>query len=106
VKFFIFLIVIVFDPLAIALIIAFNGLVMKREEEKVPSMYEVYGEKPILASEKDAEVFFNEIENPTPPNEVLVEAVEQYEEKKKEIDSDSTNVEETTLIDELLKKKS
>jgi hypothetical protein len=51
-------------------------------------------------------VFFNEIENPTPPNEVLVEAVEQYEEKKKEIDSDSTNVEETTLIDELLKKKS
>jgi hypothetical protein len=79
---------------------------MKREEEKVPSMYEVYGEKPILASEKDAEVFFNEIENPTPPNEVLVEAVEQYEEKKKEIDSDSTNVEETTLIDELLKKKS
>ena len=106
VKFFIFLIVIVFDPLAIALIIAFNGLVMKREEEKVPSMYEVYGEKPILASEKDVEVFFNEIENPTPPNEALVEAVEQYEEKKKETDSDSTNVEEDTLIDELLKKKS
>ena len=105
VKFFIFLIVIVFDPLAIALIIAFNGLVMKREEEKVPSMYEVYGEKPILASEKDAEVFFNEIENPTPPSEVLVEAVEQYEEKKKETDSDSTNVEEVTLNDELLKKK-
>ena len=105
VKFFIFLIVIVFDPLAIALIIAFNGLVMKREEEKVPSMYEVYGEKPILASEKDAEVFFNEIENPTSPNEVLVEAVEQYEEKKKETDSDSTNVEEVTLNDELLKKK-
>ena len=69
-------------------------------------MYEVYGEKPILASEKDAEVFFNEIENPTPPNEVLVEAVEQYEEKKKETDSDSTNVEEVTLNDELLKKKS
>ena len=105
VKFFIFLIVIVFDPLAIALIIAFNGLVMKREEEKVPSMYEVYGEKPILASEKDADVFFNEIKNPTPPNEALVEAVEQYEEKKKETDSDSTNVEEATLIDELLKKK-
>jgi hypothetical protein len=85
VKFFIFLIVIVFDPLAIALIIAFNGLVMKREEEKVPSMYEVYGETPILASEKDAEVFFNEIENPTPPNEALLEAKENYDEllKKK-----------------------
>jgi hypothetical protein len=83
VKFFIFLIVMVFDPLAIALIIAFNGLVMKREEEKVPSMYEVYGETPILASDKDTEVFFNEIENPTPPNEALVEAKEEYDEELK-----------------------
>jgi hypothetical protein len=33
VKFFIFIIVIVFDPLAVALIIAFNGLIMKRKEE-------------------------------------------------------------------------
>jgi hypothetical protein len=110
VKFFIFLIVIVFDPLAIALIIAFNGLVMKREEEKVPSMYEVYGETPILKSEKDAEVFFNEIENPTPPNEQLVNAATQYNEetKKKEINSDTTNVEEdeVALTDEKLKKKS
>lgn len=64
VKFFILLIVIVFDPLAVALIIAFNGLVgigKKKEEEiieekpkkstffskfirKSPKMYEVYGE--------------------------------------------------------------
>jgi cell division protein FtsL len=83
VKFFIFLIVIVFDPLAIALIIAFNGLVMKREEEKIPSLYEVYGETPILASDKDADVFFNEIENPTPPNEALIEAKEKYDEDLK-----------------------
>jgi cell division protein FtsL len=110
VKFFIFLIVIVFDPLAIALIIAFNGLVMKREEEKVPSMYEVYGETPILKSEKDAEVFFNEIENPTEPNEQLVNAATQYNEdiKKNEINSTTTNVEkdEVILTDEELKKKS
>lgn len=33
VKFFIILIVIVFDPLAVALIIAFNGLLLKKEEE-------------------------------------------------------------------------
>jgi hypothetical protein len=33
VKFFIFLIVIVFDPLAIALIIAFNGLIAKKKEK-------------------------------------------------------------------------
>ena len=57
VKFFIFLIVIVFDPLAIALIIAFNGLISKKEEKK-PNFddlddlmeenyknYEVYGDK-------------------------------------------------------------
>jgi hypothetical protein len=35
VKFFIFLIVIVFDPLAVALIIAFNGLIGKKREEFV-----------------------------------------------------------------------
>jgi hypothetical protein len=83
VKFFIFLIVFVFDPLAIALIIAFNGLVMRREEVKEPKMYEVYGETPILASEKDAEVFFNEIENPTPPNDELIDAKNRYDEDLK-----------------------
>ena len=75
VKFFIFLIVIVFDPLAIALIIAFNGLIAKKEEKKqwngektleeldnylkntpkeqldadfdeINKMYEVYGDNP------------------------------------------------------------
>ena len=57
VKFFIFLIVLVFDPLAVALIIAFNGLItdkkrkqreaiiemMKGDEEL--GLYEVYGDK-------------------------------------------------------------
>lgn len=76
VKFFILLIVIVFDPLAVALIIAFNGLIERKKEEeegidviiddggisdiikpkkssffsrfikKSPKMYEVYGEEP------------------------------------------------------------
>lgn len=57
VKFFIFLIVIVFDPLAVALIIAFNGLISvkkKDREELIGEMiennqkmglYEVYGDK-------------------------------------------------------------
>jgi hypothetical protein len=130
VKFFIFLIVIVFDPLAIALIIAFNGLISKKKEKKydlsdlddlMEKNYQIYGdsgknsskesvfsdiveENPILASERDSEVFFNTIDNPPAPNQALVEAVEQYqakaEEKKKETDSDSTNVEEVTLTDE------
>ena len=132
VKFFIFIIVIVFDPLAVALIIAFNGLIMKRKEEDglVEKNYQIYGDdgknspnkeerydiltkmmendqelglydEPILKSEKDAEVFFNEIKNPSEPNEALIEAAQKYEtEKKKETDSDSTNVEEVTLTDE------
>jgi hypothetical protein len=124
VKFFIFIIVIVFDPLAVALIIAFNGLLMRRKEEDISNKeYEVYGDKekqkeaitemmrldeemglydePILQSEKDSEVFFKEIENPSEPNETLVEAAQTYEaEKKKETDSDSTNVEEASLTDE------
>jgi arsenate reductase-like glutaredoxin family protein len=145
VKFFILIIVLVFDPLAIALIIAFNGLIMKRKEDDDLSDwdatlgdgldelmdenykdYEVYGDKkrqrdllaemmkndqdlglydePITLSEKDAEVFFNEVENPSEPNETLVNAATQYNEdiKKNEIDSTTTNVEEdeVTLTDE------
>jgi cell division protein FtsB len=92
VKFFIFLIVIVFDPLAIALIIAFNGLIAKEKEiseepEELPlsetdknyKNYEVYGDKdvetPILVSERDAEVFSEAILNPPPVNEVLKQAI-------------------------------
>ncbi len=137
VKFFILIIVLVFDPLAVALIIAFNGLIMKRKEEdkseNIPNSnkeYEVYGDKekqkqalvdmmkndqemglydePITLSEKDAEVFFNEIENPSEPNEALIEAAQKYEtEKKNKIDSDTTNVEETevALTNELLNLK-
>jgi len=129
VKFFILIIVLVFDPLAVALIIAFNGLIMKRKEEddkseNIPNSnkeYTVYGDKekqkealvemmrgdeelglynePIPLSEKDAEVFFNEIENPSEPNETLVNAATQYNEdiKKNEIDSTTTNVEEDEI---------
>ena len=127
VKFFILIIVLVFDPLAVALIIAFNGLIMKRRKKEptynmgdlddlMEKNYQIYGdsgknsskesifgdiveENPILASEKDAEVFVDTINNPPAPNEALIEAVEQYEEKKKEINPDSTNVEEATLTD-------
>jgi hypothetical protein len=108
VKFFILIIVLVFDPLAVALIIAFNGLIMKRKKEEdksenIPNSnkeYEVYGDKekqkqalvemmkndqelglynePITLSEKDAEVFFNETENPSEPNQKLKDAAKRY----------------------------
>jgi len=136
VKFFIFLIVIVFDPLAIALIIAFNGLIGKKKEktydlddlmEENYKNYQIYGDNgknstkesifgdiveknPILASETDADVFSEAIENPPAPSEELIKAAEKYKEKllqtedikKKEIDSSTTNVEESevTLTDE------
>jgi len=61
-------------------------------------------ETPIILSENDKKTFFDNIENPPPPNEKLIEAATQYNEdiKKNEIDSNTTNVEEgeVTLTDE------
>jgi len=133
VKFFIFIIVIVFDPLAVALIIAFNGLIMKRKEEDevkhfpgpialgqqaeakdyeagmtedelkgIEKEYEVYGDK-----EKQREAIVEMMGNDEDlglydePTEALVETAQQYEaEKKNEIDSTPTIVEEDTIINE------
>jgi hypothetical protein len=97
VKFFILLIVIVFDPLAVALIIAFNGLIERKKEEeegidiiiddggisdelknekstffskfirKSPKMYEVYGEIP-----KEEEIIEEIIEIPASEIDVPV----------------------------------
>jgi hypothetical protein len=65
VKFFIFLIVIVFDPLAVALIIAFNGLILQKkksreeiigemvENNQKMGLYEVYGDDIINENEKN-----------------------------------------------------
>jgi len=113
VKFFIFLIVIVFDPLAIALIIAFNGLIgvkKKNREEIIGKMvennqkmglYEVYGDKkeenPIIASEKDAKVLFEAIDTPPAPNEELLKAAEKY---KEELLQKEMEEEYATLTDE------
>jgi hypothetical protein len=113
VKFFIFLIVIVFDPLAIALIIAFNGLIgknQKKNEDIISEMvetnqkmglYEVYGDKkeetPILATKKDAEVFFEAIDTPPAPNEELLKAAEKY---KEELLQKEMEEEYATLTDE------
>lgn len=61
VKFFIILIVLVFDPLAIALVIAFNGLISKKSknifEEKLADdkSYEIYGDTSII-EEKPEEI--------------------------------------------------
>jgi hypothetical protein len=129
VNWFALLIIFVFDPLAVTLVIAFNTALKidkgEDDKKKVIQKRELYGEEPdekkaqkealvemmqndeelglydepIPLSDKDAEVFFNEIENPSEPNESLIEAASQYNEdvKKKETSTATTNVEEDEL---------
>jgi hypothetical protein len=110
VNWFALLIIFVFDPLAVTLVIAFNTALKidkgEDDKKKVVQKRELYGEEPdeketqkealvemmqndeelglydepITLSEKDAEIFFNEIENPSEPNEALIEAAETYKE--------------------------
>jgi hypothetical protein len=57
VKFFILLIVLVFDPLAVALIIAFNGLIMKGRKEGIDAIIDDGGISGIPYSNKEYEVY-------------------------------------------------
>jgi hypothetical protein len=57
VKFFILLIVLVFDPLAVALIIAFNGLIMKGKNEGIDTIIDDGGISGIPNSNKEYEVY-------------------------------------------------
>jgi len=121
VKFFIFLIVIVFDPLAVALIIAFNGLIgVKKKEQKqhiVDIMendkklglydnlddlmeenyknYEVYGDK-----NEEKQVIEETIVNETEKNEINTKN-EEADVKHNDVMADVTfgveNVDESTL---------
>ena len=86
VKFFIFLIVIVFDPLAIALVIAFNQLVLgqnKKEEvinkEKTKEIIEE--ETRLKLSEEDLRMLESVLLTPPSPNDNLKEAVKTYNEQ-------------------------
>jgi hypothetical protein len=90
VKFFIILIVIVFDPLAVALIISFNQLTMngrKKEEEdsKSEDLKDFVDESSRLhLSEDDLKKLEEVLLNPPFPNEKLKEAAERYSEEVKE----------------------
>jgi hypothetical protein len=91
VKFFIFLIVIVFDPLAIALVIAFNQLVLgdgKKEEEveiKEDNTKEIIEEESRLKlSENDLKKLSEVLLNPPLPSEKLKEAAQRYSDEVKE----------------------
>ncbi len=84
VKFFIILIVIVFDPLAIALVIAFNQLIMvKKDEDELPSKPEdlkdfVDETSRVHLSEEDLKKLEEVLLNPPLPNEKLKDAAQRY----------------------------
>ena len=95
VKFFIILIVIVFDPLAVALIISFNQLVLstrkKDEDEEInePSNPEdlknfVDESARLHLSEEDLKILENALLNPPKPNEELKEAFQRHEDLVKD----------------------
>jgi hypothetical protein len=91
VKFFIILIVIVFDPLAIALVIALNQLIMvkKKDEDEVSSKPEelkdfVDETTRIHLSDDDLKKLEEVLLNPLPPNEKLKEAAQRYSDEVRE----------------------
>jgi TolA-binding protein len=117
VKWFITLLVLVFDPLAIALIIAFNKL-MKEPKLSTPTLknknYQVYGDalNELTKIQEDAGLYDNEgsdiyteddfKEWDTTLNDGLDEfpSDEFQEEKKNEINSVTTNVEADEVVEE------
>ena len=119
VKWFITLLVLVFDPLAIALIIAFNKL-MKDTKLLTPTLknkkYQVYGDalNELTKIQEDAGLYDNEgsdiytkddlKEWDTTLNDGLDEfpSDEFSDEKKNEINSTPTNVEEDKIVKELI----
>ena len=87
VKFFIILIVIVFDPLAIALVIAFNQLIMitkKNDEEEVDVKDVVEESAKLKLSENDLKKLEEVLLNPPLPNEKLKEAAKRYSDEVRE----------------------
>ena len=89
VKFFIILIVVVFDPLAVALVISFNQLVMvpaRKKDEEEPTEQPIKVDAPDLVaevsrirlSEDDLKILEKALLNPPKPNDALKEAAENY----------------------------
>jgi hypothetical protein len=111
VKFFIILIVIVFDPLAVALIISFNQLTMdgkkedEDEDEKEPSSPEdlknfVDETTRIRLSEDELKKLEEVLLNPPPPNEELKKAADEYERRGELLAEIMKNDEEMGLYNE------
>jgi hypothetical protein len=83
VNWFMILIIFVFDPLAIAMVVAANmAFAHVKGVARDPKDYEVYEDTPVfLTTDNDVEVFVEAIGNPQPPNEVLIKAAEKHSEE-------------------------
>jgi hypothetical protein len=108
VKFFIILIVIVFDPLAIALVIAFNQLMMtkRKDEDEIPSKPEelkdfVDETTRLHLSENDLKVLEEALLKSKEPNEKLKEAAQRYSDEVREKHTHIDDFEETSVKSEL-----
>lgn len=109
VKFFIILIVIVFDPLAVALIISFNQLTMEGkkedEDEEKPSSPEdlknfVDESSRIHLSDDDLKKLEEVLLNPPAPNGELVKAADEYKRRGELLAEIMKNDEEMGLYNE------
>jgi hypothetical protein len=91
VKFFIILIVVVFDPLAVALVISFNQLMIggrRKDEEEVkptadPEDLKNFVDETVRLrlSDEELKILENALLNPQPPNEELTKAAEEYKKR-------------------------
>jgi hypothetical protein len=110
VKFFIILIVVVFDPLAVALVISFNQLVMvkKKDEDEVvvksnPEDLKnfVDDSSRLRLSDEDLKKLEDTLLNPPPPNEKLKAAAQRYSDEVREKHTHIDDFEETSVKSEL-----
>jgi uncharacterized protein (DUF1778 family) len=109
VKFFIILIVVVFDPLAVALVISFNQLVMvkKKDEDEVVAKSNpedlknfVDDSARLRLTDEDLKKLEDTLLNPPPPNENLMKAAEEYKRRGELLAEIMKNDEELGLYDE------
>lgn len=104
VKLFIFLIVIVFDPLAIALVIALNQLIMtkRKDDESSPDELKDFVDETtrIHLTENDLKVLEEALLNPPKPNEELMKAAEEYKRRGDLLAEIMKNDEELGLYNE------
>jgi hypothetical protein len=114
VKFFIILIVVVFDPLAVALIISFNQLSIggKRKEDEIKPISELLSNPEdlkefvdetarIKLSQEDLNKLESILLNPSVPNEKLKEAAQRYSDEVRE---KHTHIENFISDEEILKR--